>query len=307
MTTPFETSDRSSSAAHRDISRRSVLRAAGLTALATTVGVTAVAKAAPARASVVNTTSLVDPTTPTGAAPLVATAHNHLVFSDEFHANALNASRWNALEVDRGAGNSGVDYWYKADNVSVQGGTLALAISKLAENSYGGSRVDTQGKYDFTFGTIEQRVHVPPTTGHLAALWLQAANGLTPGGVTDGTARDGAEIDIAETFSPDDEYGVTIHWDGYGAAHQESNQVVQAPGLHESYFHTFTTEWTNDYLNFYFDGTLVRSITDPILISQVPEFIILSNEVIPYAQGNITTSPLDSSADVYVDYVRVWQ
>ena len=131
---------------------------------------------------------------------------------------------------------------------------------------------------------------------------------MTPGGVVDGTARDGAEIDIMETFSTSSQYGVTVHWDGYGADHQQSSTNVSAPGLHDTtWYHTVTLNWTSTRMTFRYDGTVVRTITDPNLISQVREFPIASHEVIPYAQGNIADAPLDYTSTMYVDYIRVWQ
>jgi len=251
---------------------------------------------------------LIDRRTPRHVRPRTRTAHSSLVFSDEFTGSSLDSARWNAVDQHRSPGNNGVDYWYKSDNVSVGGDRLDLGISQLGADAYGGSRIDSQSKFSFTFGTIEVRALVPPTVGHLGAIWLQAVNGLTPGGAVDGTARDGAEVDIIESFSPADEYGITIHWDGYGADHQQSNEVVNAPGLHQkNRFHVYTTEWTSTRLDFFYDGTLVRSITDPDLISQVPEFPILSNEVIGYAKGDIHDATFGPESSMYVDYVRIWQ
>lgn len=284
------------------ISRRSLLEAAGAVGVAALAATSGAASAAPAGSG------LVDPATPRHARPRTESPHTRLVFSDEFDNAKLDTARWNLLDYDRGTQSDGIDYWYKAANVHLTRGALAIDISKLGTNSYGGGRVDTQGKFDFTFGTIEYRMHIPPTQGHLAAAWLQATNGLTPGGVVDGTARDGAEIDVIESFSTADEYAVTIHWDGYGAAHQSSSLTLAAPGLHDgAWYHTFTTVWTPDRLSFYYDGTLARDVTDPILISQVDEFAIASHEVIPFAQGDIADAPLNATSRMYVDYVRVWQ
>ncbi|MGW3950246.1 glycoside hydrolase family 16 protein [Streptomyces sp. NPDC004752] len=288
-------------------SRRSLLRAATGSAAALTLAAATPAAAKSARAQEVSST-LVDPATPAGARPAVSTSHQTLVFSDEFLGGTLNPDRWNARDWQRSDGNHGVDYWYKPANVHVANGRLALGISRLATESYAGSRVDTQGKFDFTFGTIEYSAALPPTIGHLGALWLQATNSTLPGGVADGTARDGEEIDIIESYSVSDTYAITVHWDGYAAAHQSSGMPVNAPGLHDAgRFHTFTTEWTSAHINFYYDTTLVRSITDPKLVSQVQEFAIASNEIITFAEGDIHNAPLDATSDMYVDYVRIWQ
>jgi beta-glucanase (GH16 family) len=285
--------------------RRSIFRAAA----ALGAGAAASAIATPAWANVGRPRpALVDRATPQSVRPLVGGTAQALVFSDEFTGTSLNTAKWNAVEQHRASGNHGVDYWYKSANVRLTNGALALDISQLGTDSYGGSRVDSQGKYDLTFGTIEFSVHVPPTIGHLAAAWLQASNGLTPGGAVDGTARDGAEIDVTETFSTGDQFGVTIHWDGYGADHQSSNTVANAPGLHNgAWYHTFTLNWSSTRMTVSYDGTVVRTITDPKLISQVGEFPIVSNEIIGYAQGDIHNAPLDWHSTMYVDYIRVWQ
>jgi beta-glucanase (GH16 family) len=288
------------------MSRRTLLRAAGAVGVGAAVSATSTGRASAATG---RTPCLVDPATPRRVRPRSGVRpHSTLVFSDEFTGTAVDTGKWNILDVDRGTQSNGIDYWYKASNVRVTNGALAIDISNLGPSSYGGGRIDTQGKFGLTFGTIEYSIHIPPTQGHLAAAWLQAVNGLTPGGVVDGTARDGAEIDILESFSASDQYGVTIHWDGYGADHQSSNVVATAPGLHDgTWYHTFTTSWTSTQLTFSYDGTVVRTITDPKLISQVSEFAIASHEIIPYAQGNIADAPLDFTSTMYVDYVRIWQ
>jgi hypothetical protein len=58
---------------------------------------------------------------------------------------------------------------------------------------------------------------------------------------------------------------------------------------------------------FSYDGSVVRTITDPKLISQVREFPIASNEIIAYAQSDIRNAPRDWTSTVFVDYIRVWQ
>ncbi|MFF1569731.1 hypothetical protein ACFVY1_41070 [Streptomyces sp. NPDC058293] len=63
--------------------------------------------------------------------------------------------------------------------------------------------------------------------------------------------RDGAEIDIIESFSTANQYGVTVHWDGYGADHQQSSTNVSAPGLHDAtWYHTVTLDWTSARMTF---------------------------------------------------------
>ncbi|MCQ4210169.1 glycoside hydrolase family 16 protein [Streptomyces longispororuber] len=261
------------------------------------------------------TSSLVDPATPADAQPLStgtapAAAAQTLVFSDEFDGTTVSTARWTARDQER-SGAAGTDrWWYKPANVRTDGnGALAIDVKQLAEGQYSGGRIDSQGKFDYTYGTIEARVHTPAlTNGHLAAVWLQADAGLTPGGAVDGTARDGAEMDITETNYQADKYSVTLHYDGYGADHKSSGTVADAPGLHSTWYHTFGLSWTPTQLQFLYDGTVVRTVTDPQLISQVKEFPILSHEVLDnWADGSVHDETFDWHSTMYVDYVRVWQ
>ncbi|QUH03474.1 family 16 glycosylhydrolase [Saccharopolyspora erythraea] len=182
-------------------------------------------------------------------------------------------------------------------------GALAIDLGRLGPAEYSGGRIDSQGKFDYTRGSIEFRAHVPPTEGHLAAVWLQADS---PGDEL-GTAADGAEVDVLESAHQSDTYPVTLHYDGYGEHHQSSSEAVRAPGLHGTWYHTFGLEWSESSLRFRYDGQVVREVTDPKLISRVAEFPIISHEILEFTDGDVTKAPLDHTSTMYVGYVRVWQ
>lgn len=252
---------------------------------------------------------MIDPHTPKNPLPIgLSDLDYNLVFSDEFMGENLDTKKWTARNQYRGIGNSNVEWWYKPENVRMAGGgnnALAIDVGKLSENVYSGGRIDSQGKFDFVYGVFESRIHVPKTEGHLAAVWLQAADGLPE--YQDVTARTGAEFDILESNTNKDQYAITLHWGGYGKYHQQSSVNVLAPKLRQVWYHTFGVIWEPNKIIFIYDGKAIRTITDPNLISQVKEFPILSNEVIKFAEGDIRTCSLDQSATVYIDYVRIWQ
>ncbi|MFF1357845.1 hypothetical protein [Streptomyces sp. NPDC058297] len=53
---------------------------------------------------------------------------------------------------------------------------------------------------------------------------------------------------------------------------------------------------------------MVRTETDPKLISQVMEFPILSHEVLDnWADGSIHDETYEWTSNMYVDYIRIWQ
>ncbi|MFI1466470.1 family 16 glycosylhydrolase [Streptomyces wuyuanensis] len=280
--------------------------------VATGAALAACAVVAAAPAGTGEPASLVDPATPAGVQPLGAGARTAqaLVFSDEFTGSTLDTAKWTARDQERteASRTDGIRWWYKPGNVRVipaNGGNLAVDLTRLAAGQYAGGRVDSQGRFDYTHGTIEARVHTPyATDGHLAAVWLQASGGH---GTVPGTAEDGAEYDIVETADQADTYPVTVHYDGYGADHKSSSATVAAPALHSTWYHTYGMSWTPTRIQFTYDGKVVRTITDPKLISQVGEFPILSHECLQFADGSLADAPLDSDSTVYVDYVRIWQ
>ncbi|MEU5416331.1 glycoside hydrolase family 16 protein [Streptomyces clavifer] len=252
-------------------------------------------------------TAPVDAATPASAQPQ-AGPRGTLVFSDEFTGSALDTAKWNVRDQERTETDrtDGLRWWYRPANVRVipdNGGNLAIDLRNPAANQYAGGRVDTDGIFDYTHGTLEVRVHVPPTEGHLGAVWLQTHSW---GGIA-GSAEDGAEIDLIESAYKADRYAATIHYDGYGADHRQSAQVVAAPGLHATHYHTIGLNWTAASMEFTYDGTVVRTVTDPHLISRVKEYPILSHEVLDWAEGDVTTAPLDHRSTMYVDWIRVWQ
>ncbi|HGJ5890862.1 MAG TPA: family 16 glycosylhydrolase [Arsenophonus apicola] len=253
---------------------------------------------------------MIDPLTPQDALPegfSNYTAIPKLIFSDEFSTTQLDPTKWTARDQNRGKGNNGVEWWYKPENVLKAKGNDALAIDicKVGDNVYSGGRIDSQGKFDFTFGYFECKIHIPITDGHLAAVWLQSSAGLPKGDHVN--ARTGAEIDVIESNSTSDQYSITLHWGGYGQYHKQSTETVNAPNMRSTWYHTFGVSWESDKMIFTYDGNVVRTVTDSKLISQVREFPILSNEIIPFAQGNIHDAPLDANCTMYIDYVRIWE
>jgi beta-glucanase (GH16 family) len=251
----------------------------------------------------------VDPSTPLGATPLASSTAQTLVFSDEFNGTTVDTTKWTKRDWVRG-GAVPPDTWrYDPAKVTTDGrGALAIHLGNPAPNEYTGGCIDSKGKFDFTYGTLEARVHIPPTNGHLAAAWVMPTNGFAPGGAYEGTARDGAEMDIVESNFKADKYTVTLHWDGYGPEHRQSSTVAPAPGLHGQWYHTFGLKWTRNRLDFTYDGAVVRTVTDPKLISQVTSYPLLSHEILDaWAEGSIHDEVFDWTSSMYVDYIRIWQ
>ncbi|MFG2976882.1 family 16 glycosylhydrolase [Streptomyces sp. NPDC048331] len=177
--------------------------------------------------------SAVSASTPTTARPRGVTDPGKLVFSDEFDGKLLNEAKWNARDQERTQTKrkDGLRWWYKPENVSVADGKLALGISWLGDNEYAGARVDSWRKFEFTYGTVEFRMHIPPTEGHLAAAWMQSGAKES----RTGTGADGTEIDLIETPYQTDRFATSIHYDGYGADHKTASTRTTRTGLRVGY------------------------------------------------------------------------
>ena len=98
-----------------------------------------------------------------------------------------------------------------------------------------------------------------------------------------------------------DEVHHTVHWDGYGEAHEQHGKSPIHKGIDEG-FHTFGLEWTDKKYTFYVDGK--KSWSTKKSVSQAQQYIILSLEMNDWS-GDPVNSVFPDKA-IY-DYVRVYQ
>jgi len=215
-----------------------------------------------------------------------------LVWHDEFDGPKLDESKWNRLgdHVRKGG------YWIK-DDAYVNGKGSLILRTKQEGNRFTCGAVNTRGKFEHAFGYFETRCKMPEQPGHWSAFWLMCDGVNTVG--NDG--RDGTEIDIIEMPWRDGGLTVNLHWDGYKEQHESAGTKFKLPRVVEG-FHTYSLLWLPTVYVFYVDGREVwRSNAGGV--SQVPEFIKLTNEIGPWA-GDIKQARLPDHFEV--DYVRVY-
>ena len=113
---------------------------------------------------------------------------NELVWSDEFDVDssfgipAVSSDKWN---IETEAPNNGS--WYngelqyytdKQDNIKVEDGLLKITAkyeSFLGKN-YTSARINTQDKFEFTYGRVEMKAKLPNWEGMWPAFWMLGAN-----------------------------------------------------------------------------------------------------------------------------------
>ncbi len=267
--------------------------------------------------------SFVDSNTPKKVTPFIlpdSSQHNHslkkwkLDFSDEFNDGKIDTLKWNIENTIR----KRIDITLYADTNQVEekNGNMYIyySKSKVSDTAYSVGRFNSHYKYAPTYGFIETRMHVVRPNGHQTAFWMMPeGDGMKSSQPIDGTANDGAEIDIVEGIK-ENEYSLGLHWDGYiKPAHKSNGRPIKAINMHETEYHIYGFEWTPTFLKFYFDGKVVAEMTDPKLIPHVAHFIYFSGSCFGqnnWVDGDIRNNPFIQKGNIdkaYIDYVRVYK
>ena len=227
-----------------------------------------------------------------------------LIWSDEFEGTTLDETKWNIYHQER-IKPGGPLAWWDRDNISVEGGHLVVKTSRRTDGVYASGAINTQNKYENTYGYYEIRVKLQKEQGHWGAFWL-----FTPGvNTTTGNrqGKDGTEIDIFE--SPfiglgQDRVQSALHYDGYAAQHRSTEKSTYNMGLNDGNWHTFAVDWTPLWYRFYYDDVMVWE-TNFGGVSRVPQFMIISDEVGAWG-GLIDITRANLPDYMLVDYVRVY-
>ncbi|MCH5180878.1 MAG: glycoside hydrolase family 16 protein [Erysipelotrichales bacterium] len=247
-----------------------------------------------------------------------------LKFEDQFDGTSLNPNYWN-IEYGTGAqyglngwGNNELEY-YQTDNVSVENGLLKITAKREYQGgkNFTSGRIQTKEKIFFTYGYFEACIMMPTDRAMWPAFWLLPNNENIYGG----WASSG-EIDIMEAGGKNMDahtVGNTLHFGGNWPNNKHEGKSNKIPGNGTiNQFHMYGAEWTSEYIAFYIDGTRVYEITNDIYYSSkapnnpsapfdVDFYILLNLAVGGDYTGGVTPTSSFSSADMYVDYVKVYQ
>lgn len=237
---------------------------------------------------------------------------------ENFDGYALNTNRWNTRFPWDGP-QPGQMQRYSPDNVEVVDGVLVLTAEKktghenndpkLATRDYTSGLVTTYDKWSQLYGYYEARIKVPYTRGLWPAFWMMPDRGRDSG-LSQWQRRDtgnGAmEIDIMEILS---EWGpgrnsVAVHWDGYGAEHQQwgTSQIYYGPT--PDGWHAYGLLWEPGKLTWYVDGKKTAELANP-RVSNVASYLKLNIQIGGWATKDVDDANLP--AVMQVDYVRAWQ
>ena len=227
-----------------------------------------------------------------------------LIFDDEFNESTLDQTKWN-VKNEASSANHELEY-YVADDVSVSDGKLVL---KTEKRSYGGqeytsAKLDTFGKFSFTYGKVEIRAKEPQSgQGIWPALWLQG-NDCNPH-VCNWPGPGANEIDILEQINEPRTVYMTPH---AGPKHDVSLSLPSCRYTGPDYsadYHVFSILWTQGgKITWYIDGKQRCQVKLPGYFD-TPMYISINTAVGGWAGNPNSSTPFPQYQ--FIDYVRVYQ
>ena len=258
--------------------------------------------------------------------------NNELVWSDEFDQDGpVSQDKWNVETIPPNNGSwwNGELQFYtdKADNIRVKDGLLKITAKyeSYEGKNYTSARINTQDKFEFTYGRVEMRAKLPNWEGMWPAFWLLGANideiGWPNCGeldilehgdyVKDSTSNDPGLISSAVHYGPQDYSRQTTNVPGkiFFDTGQErfirSEKIIEKP--FEEY-HTYSMQWAPDKIQFFIDDEMhfefpMQSQHSPF---DKPFFLLLNLAVGGHWTDGYVASGF-TEATYEIDYVRVYQ
>ena len=260
------------------------------------------------------------------------TFNNELVWSDEFDQDGpVSQDKWNVETIPPNNGSwwNGELQFYtdKEDNIRVEEGLLKITAKyeSYEGKNYTSARINTQDKFEFTYGRVEMRAKLPNWEGMWPAFWLLGANideiGWPNCGeldilehgdyVKDSTSNDPGLISSAVHYGPQDYSRQTTNVPGkiFFDTGQErfirSEKIIEKP--FEEY-HTYSMQWSPDKIQFFIDEEMhlefpMQSQHSPF---DKPFFLLLNLAVGGHWTDGYVASGF-TEATYEIDYVRVYQ
>lgn len=193
-----------------------------------------------------------------------------LLFADEFDADTLDRSKWIVI---------GPEFWVNNEQQAYVDAPATIAVLQGMSGAEGGAlmlrpvfkpgvdphpqrkadflsgRIESKGKFDFTYGRAEARIRMPDAVGVWPAFWL-LGNGQWP---------QTGEIDIMEYVGEKDWIGVALHGPGYSGETPLVNKFFFPQGEDVTGWHVYAVEWTKDAILFEVDGHVLYRVTRPMV------------------------------------------
>jgi hypothetical protein len=231
--------------------------------------------------------------------------NSSLLFSEDFDTpGAPDPTKW-GYDIGTGSGgwgNSELEYYTnRSDNVIISNGTLKITAKKEAYSgsAYTSARIQTQGKFKFTYGKMEIRAKLPAGGGTWPAIWLLGSD------VTTNAWPACGEIDIMEHKGNDlGRIFGTLHYPNHSGGNGDGGNTV-IPGVTTD-FHRYQLEWNATSVKIGVDDVVYKTVANTPTLPFNHDFFIILN----FAMGGTFGGAVDpnfSSATMEVDYIHITQ
>ena len=199
-------------------------------------------------------------------------------------------------------------------NASLDGqGNLAIVARRRASSGpgnaglpYTSARIETKGRFSFTYGRVEARIKIPAGTGLWPAFWMLGSNIDTVGWPNCG------EVDILEAVGQQPFAVVgSIHGPGSGGAYAVHRPVGSGVSLAAG-FHTYGMIWRPGSITWTLDSRPYGTVTPGELPAGARwVFDHPFNLVLDLAVGGVEPGPPASAtrfpATLLVKWIRVYR
>jgi beta-glucanase (GH16 family) len=186
-------------------------------------------------------------------------ASKKVVFFDDFSGKELDRTKWNAEITGNHFNNELQAYVDSSATFFIQNNALVLKpcyapgfVTKDKQKfDFISARLNTQNKFDFTYGTAEARIKLTAGAGLWPAWWL-LGNGLWP---------ETGEIDVMEYVGEKDWPSAAVHGSGYFGETPFVNRQYFPANNDVTQWHIYAVDWTPESLIFKYDGIIMFRVT----------------------------------------------
>jgi beta-glucanase (GH16 family) len=230
-----------------------------------------------------------------------------VIFEESFNGDQLEESSWN---YDLGDGCPNLCGWgnneaqiYTDKNHKVENGILTISAN-YDGTIYTSTKITTQNKKEFQYGSIEIRAKLPTGEGLWPAFWMLGSNIPQVGWPKCG------EIDILEYIGKEPHTIFTsLHTkDSHGNTINTKKTKIETI---EEGFHTYGIDWTKDKIDFFVDSILVYTFQPKLKDENTwpydQSFYFIINLAIG---GNFGGPNIDNKIfpqQFSIDYIKVYQ
>ncbi|WP_233589455.1 glycoside hydrolase family 16 protein [Flavobacterium bomense] len=224
------------------------------------------------------------------------------VWGDEFNIDgAPDSNKWALQLWDPGRVNNELQsYTNRPENVIIEGGVLKIKAirEKYGKGDFTSARLESNGKFDFTYGKIVIRAKVPTGVGTWPAVWMLGSNIGSVGWPAWG------ERDILDSVgkNPNQNHS-SLHSPGR-SGNTPDTSTIKVPNDNTE-FHIYTADWRADYIKFSVDDVVYYTFVNSDKFPFNKNFYLIVN----LAMGGVWGGPVDpnfTSSTLQVDYIRVY-